>query len=276
MNPAIPTVERPDSAIGRFVFAAIFASLFALLSGPDVRAKDAPPKKDAVAAKSEGKAPKDSADPAAKGTDADTKKPAKGARRTRKAAVAPAEAAAPEPQLGPLTTSTLPEAVARLVAPFAKSARWGIEIRLFEAGQTLYQLNATEGFIPASNRKVFTAALALDQLGPDFQFRTYLYRTAPVQSGVLKGSLVIRPQGDPTFSNTLWRSQTDDWVYRDWVDKVRNQGITRVEGELVVDCSGWNMADMEPQGWAKRIQNDTYAPRPSPAHSEREPAGDSR
>ncbi|MCX7717357.1 MAG: D-alanyl-D-alanine carboxypeptidase/D-alanyl-D-alanine-endopeptidase [Candidatus Sumerlaeaceae bacterium] len=163
------------------------------------------------------------------------------------------------------TPATLPEAVERIVAPVAGQSRWGIVIKHLESGAVLYSHAANEKFIPASNRKIFTGALALDQLGPDFQYRTYLYRTGAVDAnGVLQGSLVIRPQGDPSFTRRLWQGQPDDWIYRDWVEKVRAQGIREVAGELVVDCSEWDLADLIPRGWPERVRDDYYAPIPSP------------
>ncbi|MCX7020556.1 MAG: D-alanyl-D-alanine carboxypeptidase/D-alanyl-D-alanine-endopeptidase, partial [Candidatus Sumerlaeota bacterium] len=125
--------------------------------------------------------------------------------------------------------------------------------------------NPSHLFVPASNRKLFTGALALDLLGPNFQYHTYLFRTGKVDaSGVLNGNLVIKPQGDPTFSNTIVRNAPTDWIFRDWVTKVQAEGIKSVAGELVVDCSDWNMMDLTPKGWPTRIKSDYYAPQSSP------------
>lgn len=132
-------------------------------------------------------------------------------------------------------------------------------------GQALYERNADEGFIPASNRKLFTGALALDQLGSDFHFRTFLYHTGNVGAeGSLNGSLVIIPAGDPTFSRELYSSTSSDWVYRDWAEKVSESGIKSVEGDLLIDCSSWDLNDLSPRGWAERVLQDSYAPQTSP------------
>ncbi len=134
-------------------------------------------------------------------------------------------------------------------------------------GEVLYEKNAREHFIPASNRKLFTGALALDQLGPEFTYRTYLYRTGPVdENGVLRGNLIVLPQGDPTFNSELFRGTgvPPDWIYRDWVEKVRAAGIRSVAGELIVDCADWDLNDLEPRGWPARILQDYYAPKTSP------------
>jgi D-alanyl-D-alanine carboxypeptidase/D-alanyl-D-alanine-endopeptidase (penicillin-binding protein 4) len=163
------------------------------------------------------------------------------------------------------TPATLPEAIERILSAVSANSRWGIVIKHLESGTVLYTRGANDKYIPASNRKIFTGALALDQLGPDFQYRTYLYRTGGVDAnGVLQGSLVIRPQGDPSFTRRLWQGHPDDWIYRDWVDKVRALGIREVAGELVVDCSEWDLTDLTPRGWPERVRDDYYAPIPSP------------
>ncbi|MGB9692014.1 MAG: D-alanyl-D-alanine carboxypeptidase/D-alanyl-D-alanine endopeptidase, partial [Candidatus Sumerlaeaceae bacterium] len=166
-----------------------------------------------------------------------------------------------------ITRETLPAAIEHDVGQVEGRSRWGIMVVDVASGEVLYQRNAKEHFIPASNRKLFTGALALDQLGPDFTYRTYLYRTGPVDAnGVLQGHLIILPQGDPTFNSELFRQAhvPPDWIFRDWVEKVRAAGIRSVAGELIVDCSDWVLSDLEPKGWPTRIMQDYYAPQTSP------------
>ncbi len=173
----------------------------------------------------------------------------------------------PEISFTTVTRETLPRAIEHYVAQVERMSRWGIMVVDVANGEVLYQRNAGDHFIPASNRKLFTGALALDQLGPDFTYRTYLYRTGPVDAnGVLRGNLVILPQGDPTFNSELFRDAhvPPDWIFRDWVEKVRAAGIRSVAGELIVDCSSWVLSDLEPKGWPTRIMQDYYAPQTSP------------
>jgi len=53
-------------------------------------------------------------------------------------------------------------AIDRLLAssPAARGAFWGIQVTDLKTGRTLYQLNADRLFVPASNTKLFTTALA--------------------------------------------------------------------------------------------------------------------
>lgn len=259
------TVSGP--AWCRMLVAAVLA-LSILISGPAFAAtKKASTKKSTTTKKTTTKKPAEADAPKAdadedEDEEGEDEKPAKKTTKSStkskpKPKVARAEAATTH------TTQTIPTALEAAIRPYER-ARWGVEVKLLETGDILFKKNAEQGFIPASNRKIFTGALALDQLGPDFRFQTYLYRTGPVSGGTLNGNLIIKPQGDPTFNNRMFRGQPPDWIYRKWVDQVKGQGITTVQGSLIVDCSEWDMNDLTPQGWAANVRQDHYAPQTSP------------
>ena len=177
----------------------------------------------------------------------------------------PASSSSPEPEPA-VTPENLPGRIRSILSGVEKNSRWGVRVELIENGQVLFESKSDETFIPASNRKLFTGALAFDQLGPNYVFRTYLYHTGTIDAqGNLNGNLVIIPTGDPSFSKTLFKDGTaSDWVFRDWADKVKAAGIKRINGELLIDCSSWDMSDITPKGWPARVLNDSYAPQTSP------------
>ena len=65
-----------------------------------------------------------------------------------------------------------------LEEPRFASATWGIDVISLESGETLLEWNASKLLKPASNAKLFTAALVLDTLGPAFRIRTSVYADA--------------------------------------------------------------------------------------------------
>ena len=72
-----------------------------------------------------------------------------------------------------------------------RGAAWGIKLVSLTSGATIFEHQSQKLLKPASNAKLFTGALALDVLGPDYRIRTSLYsRNKPV-SGILAGDLII-------------------------------------------------------------------------------------
>ncbi|MDN8716016.1 D-alanyl-D-alanine carboxypeptidase, partial [Staphylococcus aureus] len=60
--------------------------------------------------------------------------------------------------------------------------------------------------LPASTQKVLTALAALLQLGPDYRFTTTLESQGDISDGVLRGNLIARFSGDPTFKRQNLRN----------------------------------------------------------------------
>jgi D-alanyl-D-alanine carboxypeptidase/D-alanyl-D-alanine-endopeptidase (penicillin-binding protein 4) len=100
---------------------------------------------------------------------------------------------------------------------------------------------ADEGFLPASNLKVFTAAVVLESLGPDHRFTTELVHIGEVANGVLHGDVVLCGHGDPTFG-------VDDPQLREFVDAVGALGVARVDGHVIGDGS-WLGEEHFGRGW---------------------------
>ena len=74
---------------------------------------------------------------------------------------------------------------------------WGIFIAEEKTQAVLYQHNADQLFVPASNTKLLTTAAALLTLGPNYQLQTPFYGQG--QAPVLE-ALTIIAQGDPTLT----------------------------------------------------------------------------
>jgi len=102
-----------------------------------------------------------------------------------------------------LTAATLPQRIDQIIAtsPAALTAFWGIEIVDLTTGRMLYERNAAHFFVPASNAKLFTTALALTRLGPDFTFQTRVMADQSADAeGRIAGSVRLVGGGDPNLS----------------------------------------------------------------------------
>jgi D-alanyl-D-alanine carboxypeptidase/D-alanyl-D-alanine-endopeptidase (penicillin-binding protein 4) len=149
-----------------------------------------------------------------------------------------------------------------LLAPApANKGEWGLLIVDAETGETLYELNADKYFVPASNMKLFTTALALAKLGPDYRFHTTLEtRGAVSPDGVLTGDLLLVGRGDPNLSNRKFpydlKEEFDgppEKALAELADALVAKGVKQIAGDVVGDDSyfpreaypnGWEIDDM--------------------------------
>src|SRR6266403_3498269 len=134
---------------------------------------------------------------------------------------------------------------ALLASAPANKGEWGVLIIDAETGETLYELNADKYFVPASNMKLFTTALALAKLGPDYRFHTTLETRGTVSpAGVLAGDLILVGRGDPNLSNRKFpynlKEEFDgapEKVLAELADALVAKGVREVAGDVVGDDS---------------------------------------
>ena len=141
---------------------------------------------------------------------------------------------------------------------FAHST-FGIEIYSMDSGSLLYQLNPDKLLVPGSTTKLVTEGTALELLGGDYRFHTYVYRTGPInQRGVLEGDLVLVADGDLNLSGRIQSDGTLAFenmdhsyggpdskgvggdplkVIKELAQQVAQKNIKRVKGRVLVDTS---------------------------------------
>ncbi|HXP89759.1 MAG TPA: D-alanyl-D-alanine carboxypeptidase [Fibrobacteria bacterium] len=122
-------------------------------------------------------------------------------------------------------------------------------------GDTLpmWRHDADARLLPASTEKLFTAAVALSELGPGFRWRTTLWASGPIVDSVLHGDLLLEGGGDPTLG------MSDGTGLGGLAVAARNIGIRRVHGNLVaVDTIVGRGPDAWPQGWTINSSRDGY------------------
>ncbi|HDL78589.1 MAG TPA: hypothetical protein ENH09_03330, partial [Bacteroidetes bacterium] len=116
--------------------------------------------------------------------------------------------------------------------PAFSNSYWGVAVQSLETGAYFYLRNADKSFRPASNMKLFTTGTALVRLSPDFTYRTKLYRTGRIESGTLKGDLVIRGSGDPSITGRFHDGNILA-VFQNWADSLKQKDIRKITGRVI-------------------------------------------
>jgi D-alanyl-D-alanine carboxypeptidase/D-alanyl-D-alanine-endopeptidase (penicillin-binding protein 4) len=116
-------------------------------------------------------------------------------------------------------------------APQFANAHWGILIVDPTTGDTIYSRNAGKLFMPASNQKIITGAVALAKLGTEWRWRTPVVATGPVVGGVLRGDLTIAGSGDPSISDRVLGDAM--LPLRAVADSLAARGVKRIAGRVL-------------------------------------------
>jgi D-alanyl-D-alanine carboxypeptidase/D-alanyl-D-alanine-endopeptidase (penicillin-binding protein 4) len=138
------------------------------------------------------------------------------------------------------------------------NAFWGVLIQSADTGEEIFSQNQEKSLVPASNMKLFTTAVALLKLGPEFRYQTRLYGLGEVDDeGTLQGSLLIEGSGDPTISGRF----TDGKItatFEAWAESLTSRGIRKIAGDIIGDDDIFDDQSLGP-GWAWDYQTDWYA-----------------
>ena len=168
------------------------------------------------------------------------------------------------------TTGTTPAGPADLTAalvaienqPKYNSSDWGYIAIDQKTGEVLAAQNPDKMFDPGSTMKSFSVSAALKAYGNDYKFTTPVYRAGSVSGDTLTGNLVLVGSGDLSFG---LREQPNGTLYYEnfpaldhsyanigapgaveppgdplgvldqYAQKVKAAGITKVNGDVVID-----------------------------------------
>lgn len=104
--------------------------------------------------------------------------------------------------------------------------------------RNVYKFNEQRSMMPASMSKIFTTAIAFDQLGAGFRFKTTIAYDGTIDaSGVLEGNIYIIGGGDPLLGSYRYRQTMPDSVFKIWYNALAKEGIRRVTGRILYDQS---------------------------------------
>ena len=161
-----------------------------------------------------------------------------------------------------LAVAKLPAHVEAIVRrPSYSHTSFGAAIYDLDAHRRIYALNGGRYFLAASTTKLLTEGTTLSLLGPDYRFRTDVYRTGEIDAnGTLHGDVVLLASGDPNLSGrTLPYSMHTErkappiQVLQTLADQLVAHGLKYVDGDIVADDSyfvwerygeGWSQDDL--------------------------------
>lgn len=188
------------------------------------------------------------------------------------AVTAPAAlAAAPTRTLETGHVSDLPPAVEAIMhKPGYESAQWGVYEVDPSDGYVIHSQFARQSFVPGSDTKLVTLSAAWHSLGPGHRFTTPVYAAGTRHGSTLKGNLALVAQGDLTMGGRTKPDGSVDYTDIDHTSandlpgatltpenplagvdqiarQVREAGITRVQGDVVVDPRIFTPPELDPQ-----------------------------
>jgi len=133
-----------------------------------------------------------------------------------------------------------------------QKVRFSIHIINADSGSTVYEHNARELMIPASNMKIITSAAALKYLGPDFEYTTSI--------GLCDNTLVVIGSGDPLLGDEktdAMYGREKGWLFNNIAELLKRNNIKAIE-DIIVDSSVFDDQRVHPS-WSKNDLNKWYA-----------------
>ena len=139
-----------------------------------------------------------------------------------------------------LTASAL-----EITIPDSLKGKVAISIIDLDNDKPVYNYNAKEPMLLASNMKVVTSYVALQKLGWDFHWQTKLAYTGNITDSQLNGDLYIIGGGDPFLSATSLNKM---------LQALNDSGINKINGDVILDNSIFNhpvhSSELKPEPYA--------------------------
>lgn len=161
----------------------------------------------------------------------------------------------PPPTTAPVATTALPDAISRV----ARASRipqddFSLWVQPIGSSKPLVGHNVDTPRNPASTMKLVTTFAALTDLGPTYTWKTRIHVPGGIASGGTVKDVWIRGGGDPYLVlEEYWKM----------LSALRDKGVRRIDGDLVIDTSAFALAPEDPgafDGQPDRVYN--LAPHP--------------
>ncbi|WP_084701567.1 D-alanyl-D-alanine carboxypeptidase/D-alanyl-D-alanine endopeptidase [Streptacidiphilus anmyonensis] len=154
--------------------------------------------------------------------------------------------------------------------PGYETAQWGVYEVDPSDGTVIHSQFARQSFVPGSDTKLVTISAAWHSLGPDHRFTTPVYATGSRRGSTLDGNLALVAQGDLTMGGRTKPDGSVDYTNVDHTSandlpgatltpenplaglnriarQVRDAGITRVDGNVIIDPRIFTPPALDPQ-----------------------------
>lgn len=127
--------------------------------------------------------------------------------------------------------------------PRIEQATVALSVRDCESNDYVININGAKAINSASTMKLISTATALEVLGQNFSYSTNLSYSGQIINGELTGNLYIDSNGDPSFASERWGNGYDK-ALTDFMISVKNAGITKVNGNVVLMNTGFEDFDI--------------------------------
>jgi D-alanyl-D-alanine carboxypeptidase/D-alanyl-D-alanine-endopeptidase (penicillin-binding protein 4) len=133
--------------------------------------------------------------------------------------------------------------------PGGETSLWALFAYNASTGKVIAE-TPQRSLTPASVMKLVTSATALELLGPEHRFVTTLKYSGKInyETGVLNGNIYLVGGGDPAFYSEYFKDHYTG-LFEKWALLVRKSGISKVNGDIIVDASIIE-EEAVPDGWA--------------------------
>jgi D-alanyl-D-alanine carboxypeptidase/D-alanyl-D-alanine-endopeptidase (penicillin-binding protein 4) len=115
------------------------------------------------------------------------------------------------------------------------NASWGFCLKKVSSGELITEYNSKQALTPASTLKIVTTAAALNVLGSQYQWKTYLQYTGSIKDSVLNGDLLIKGGGDPSLDSHYFEDSLSEESVIKWINTIKKAGIKKINGRIIAD-----------------------------------------
>lgn len=145
-----------------------------------------------------------------------------------------------------------------------KNAGISIQVIDLKNGTTIAAHQPELSLTPASTMKLFSTALAFEQLGSYYKPETQIYQEGNIDSsGVLHGNIWIKGGGDPSLGSRFFNSKGEERNFlHNIVDSIISKGIKQIEGSIIADGSQFEYQGA-PGGWLWEDMGNYYGAGPA-------------